>query len=165
MFSESPSLDNKSFGLRFCILCCCMCLKENIELAPSNWGPIALALSRVGRGTVGLACDVYADEFFRLQMCLIHAEGSDGVLRGGFWVRMLLFGLIFRAHSECTQTVGRFWVDSGLKNQEIQGDPNGGTPPDQEMLVTRLPASRCGLDRLRSSSLSSPIDLAMFQAL
>ena len=46
-----------------------------------------------------------------------------GGFSGGVWVRMLLFGLILRAHSKCTQIVAWFWVDSGLRNQRSRGAP------------------------------------------
>ena len=49
----------------------------------------------------------------------------------------------FRVHSDCGLVLGRFRG----KSQEIPGDPNGGTPPAQEMVVTLLPATRFGLNR------------------
>ena len=45
------------------------------------------------------------------------------------------------------------------------GGPNGGTPPDQEMLVTRLPAIRFCLNHDGFEYFSSLIYLAWFQAL
>ena len=82
----------------------------------------------------------HADELFRVQMRLIHAEGSGGVLRGGTWFGTPFSLLLFRACSclgspggslggslggfrggiargwiprGSPEVLGRFWVDCG----------------------------------------------------
>ena len=51
-----------------------------------------------------------------------------------------------------------------LKSPErSRGDPHGGGPPDQQMLVTQLPAGHCSLNRVRSTAKTSLVYQAWFQ--